>query len=438
LKLLLYDFFILCFEFGAWLLSPFNTKARLWLLGRVNWQTKLHHKIDKAGFRKNGKPVVWMHASSLGEYEQGKPVLDAIKTNYPGVQIIITFFSPSGYEVVKQLKGPEIVCYLPTDTPANAIRFIQMTNPSLVLWVKYEYWYHHLKTLYKRKVPVLLISGMFFEGQAFFKWYGNFHKQMLFYFDHFFVLNENGANLLQPLLTAPNNSPAANKITISGDTRFDRVIDIADNWMPIPPLEKWLFGADKPDSYKLLAAGSTWPEDEEELVHFVRTNKDVRLILAPHQVEPDLLKDTLALFNGAILFSDLLNDVPPDTDSNVLIINNVGMLSRIYRYATVCYIGGGFSGSGIHNVLEAAVYGKPVVHGPEYEKYSEAVGLLEAGGSFAVDNALELEKQLRLLFTDESLYNTAAETAKNFVYAQKGSTQKIMNYIQANRLLTNL
>lgn len=432
MQLLLYDLFILCFEFGAWLLSPFNLKARLWLMGRMKWGSKLQQKLHAAGFRQD-RPVVWMHASSLGEYEQGKPVLDAIKEKYPDVQFIITFFSPSGYEVVKLRKSNSVVCYLPTDTPANAKRFIQMINPNLVLWIKYEYWYHHLKALHKRNIPILLVSGMFVKSQVFFKWHGGFHKQMLRYFEHFFVLNDNGARLLESVLpfTKDNNVPG--KITVSGDTRFDRVIGIAENWIPVPPLERWLAGSDK-----VLVAGSTWPEDEEELIHFVRANKEVKFIIAPHQVEPDPLKDTLALFNGAILFSDLLNESTTGAESNVVIINNVGMLSRIYRYATVCYIGGGFTGSGIHNVLEAAVYGRPVVHGPEYERYSEAVGLMEAGGSFVADNALDLEKQLDVLFKDVFLYDKVAMAAKEFVYSQKGSTQKIMDYIQANRLLTSL
>lgn len=375
-----------------------------------------------------------MHVASLGEFEQGRPVLESLKLQFPEIQCVISFFSPSGYEVMKRFDGADVICYLPTDTPANAIRFIKLINPTLVLWVKYDYWYHHLRALKKRNIPVLLISGIFREEQAFFRWYGSIHKKMLCYFNHFFVQNESAANLLEPLLSNNGQEQGMGKITIGGDTRFDRVIDIAENWEPVPPIEKWIYGTEK-----ILVAGSTWPEDEEELVHFVRANKDVRLILAPHQVEPDLLKDTIALFEGAILFSDLLNNtIQPPFKSNVLIINNVGLLSRIYNYAKVSYVGGGFTGSGIHNVLEAAVYGRPVVHGPEYEKYAEAVELVNIGGSFPVENALELESRLGSLFSDDALYHSAAHAAKRFVYKHQGGTQKIIDYIQANRLLTSL
>jgi 3-deoxy-D-manno-octulosonic-acid transferase len=422
--------FILCFEAGAWLLSPFNPKARQWLMGRVNWIPKLQQQIESSRLHEDGKPVVWMHASSLGEFEQGRPIIEALRKKFKNVKFVISFFSPSGYEVTSQFRGADIICYLPTDTPANAIRFVQMINPSLVIWVKYEYWYHHLKALNKKKIPVLLVSSVFREDMVFFKWYGSFHRHMLAFFRHFFVQNTDAAALLKTLL--PENIRKENPVTVSGDTRFDRVIDIAENWIPVPPVERWLVG-----SSKVLVAGSTWPQDEDQLVHFIKQNADVRLILAPHQVEPDLLKDSISLFGNVVLFSDLLNEQSGINDSNVLIINNVGLLSRIYKYATVCYVGGGFSGSGIHNVLEASVYGKPVIHGPEYERYQEAVDLVEAGGSFAVENALELEKQLNILFSDDIIYQNASVAASNFVYSQKGSTSTIINFIQANRLLTS-
>ncbi|MES2646405.1 MAG: glycosyltransferase N-terminal domain-containing protein [Bacteroidota bacterium] len=430
MKLLLYDLFILCFEAGAWLLSPFNVKARQWLLGRVHWISKLQQQIEASRLHADDNPVVWMHASSLGEFEQGRPVIEALKQKFRNLKVVITFFSPSGYEVTSQYKGADVICYLPTDTPANAIRFIQMIKPSLVIWVKYEYWYHHLKTLNKKNIPVLLVSSIFREDMVFFKWYGSFHRQMLQFFRHFFIQNKDAAALLKTLLPGEKNIEKI--VTVSGDTRFDRVIDIAENWIPVPPIEKWLAG-----SGKVLVAGSTWPQDEDQLVHFVKQNQDVKLILAPHQVEPDLLKDSISLFGNVVLFSDLLNDQPEIKDSNVLIINNVGLLSRIYKYATVCYVGGGFSGSGIHNVLEASVYGKPVIHGPEYERYQEAVELVEAGGSFAVENALDLEKQLNILLSDSIIYQNASMAAKNFVYSQKGSTSTIVDFIQANRLLTS-
>jgi 3-deoxy-D-manno-octulosonic-acid transferase len=432
LKLLFYDLFILCFEAGAWLLSPFNVKARQWLKGRVNWADKLQQQVSAIpGYGKTG--TLWMHASSLGEFEQGKPLLDELQKKNPTLSIVITFFSPSGFEFVKNYEGAHIITYLPTDTPANALRFLDIIKPTLVIWVKYEYWYHHLKALDKRKIPVLLVSAAFWREQVFFKWYGSFHRNMLRFFDHYFVQTSYSAELLREILEKENLQDAAKNISVSGDTRFDRVFDIAENWQPVIPVENWLNGENK-----VLVAGSTWPEDEEELVHFFRQNRDIKLVLAPHEVEPDQLKDTMKLFGETTLFSDLLKEDGKLPPSNILIINNVGLLRRLYKYARVCYVGGGFSGNGIHNVLEAAVYGKPVLHGPDYERYQEAVGLVEAGGGFVADSAITLEKKLTELFSDDSACEKAASAAQNFVYQSKGSTLKIMQFIQENRLLTSL
>jgi 3-deoxy-D-manno-octulosonic-acid transferase len=376
------------------------------------------------------RDIVWMHASSLGEFEQGKPLLDALKQINPSIGIVVSFFSPSGYEVVKNAEGPDVVTYLPTDTPANAIRFFDLVKPNLVLWIKYDYWYHHLKNLQKHHVPVLLVSSITWNDSIFFKWYGSLHRSMLHCYTQFFMQNQSSALLMKSLLR--NEGLPESRVSVGGDTRFDRVIDIAENWMPVVPIEDWLNG----DS-QVVVAGSTWPEDDEELAHYVRTNADKKFIIAPHQLEAETLKDTMKMFGGAVLFSDLLGEEVHTGKSNVLIINNIGLLSRIYQYAYVCYVGGGFSGSGIHNVLEAAVYGKPVVHGPDFEKYQEAIDLEEAGGSFAAENAIELEKQLDLLFSDEAAYRKAASASRNFVYQSKGSTQKIVDYIYENRLLTS-
>jgi 3-deoxy-D-manno-octulosonic-acid transferase len=426
LKLLLYDFFILLYQTGAHLLAPFNNKARLWLSGRQQWAARLQRQADDRDLYKS-KHVIWLHASSLGEFEQGRPVLEAIRRHHKNARVVVSFFSPSGYETMKNYEGADIVCYLPADTAANARKFLKIVQPSMVLWVKYEYWYHHLEAAHRQQIPLLLISGIFRSDQPFFQWYGSLHRKMLSFFTHFFVQSEAAAELLQTVLQpAPNSSVAAatERISISGDTRFDRVIDIAENWAPIQPLEKWL----KKNS-QILVAGSTWPADEEELVHYIKANPEIQLILAPHQVEPDLLKDTLQLFKGAVLFSDLVEEAPVNLDSNVLIVNNVGMLSRLYHYGHVCYIGGGFTGDGVHNVLEAAVYGRPLVHGPEYEKYAEAIGLVSVGASFEIENALELEKVLGTLFTENEAYQKAAESARNFVYKQAGGTRQVMNYI---------
>jgi 3-deoxy-D-manno-octulosonic-acid transferase len=422
-KLVIYDIFVFLYQTGARLLSPFNSKARLWLMGRKMWASRLKKEIAQLE-NSNSDITIWMHASSLGEFEQGRPLLETIKQQQPTARIVVSFFSPSGYEAMKDYNGADIVCYLPSDTPANAQKFRSIVKPTLVLWVKYEYWYHHLHTLQKNNIPTLLVSGIFRESQPFFRWYGGLHREILGFFSHFFVQNEESANLIQTLV-----NPAA--ISVSGDTRFDRVVEIANSWTAIKPVETWLG-----DAEKVIVAGSTWPQDEEELTHYIKANPEVKLIIAPHQIEPDMLNDTLELFPGALLFSDLLQEKIPNNGSNVLIINNIGMLSRLYEYGNICYIGGGFTGDGVHNLPEAAVYGRPLVHGPEYEKYVEAIGLEEAGASFPIENALELEQVFNLLFTDHIAYNTAAAAAKNYVYNHAGSTEQIMRFIYEKRLLT--
>jgi 3-deoxy-D-manno-octulosonic-acid transferase len=294
-------------------------------------------------------------------------------------------------------------------------------QPTLVLWVKYEYWYYFLTELKRRNIPTLLISGIFRKDQPFFKWYGRLHRYMLESFTHFFVQTPASVELLKSI-------GFTNNITVSGDTRFDRVISIAEAFTPIPEIEKFC------GSHTVIVAGSTWIEDEEELDHYANTHPEMRFIIAPHEVHEEHIREIEKLFKHSVRYSALQN-IKPDT--NVLIIDNVGMLARLYRYATITYVGGGFGEDGVHNVLEAAVYGKPVIFGPEYEKYVEAIELVEAGGAFSIENALELEKQLNDLLKDRKLYEGSCAAARNYVYAKKGATTDILHYIQENRLLTS-
>jgi 3-deoxy-D-manno-octulosonic-acid transferase len=364
--------------------------------------------------------TVWMHCSSLGEFEQGRPVIEKLKAQDPSITVIVSFFSPSGYEVMKNYSGAEVVCYLPMDSPANAADFISIINPTMVLWVKYEYWFYYLKEIHSRNIPLLLISGIFRPDQPFFKWHGKLHRQMLPFFSHLFVQNEASKALAEKIIPAE-------KISVSGDTRFDRVISIAEKFDPLPIIENWLG-----DTQKVLVAGSTWDEDEEVLTHYAKLHPEIKFIIAPHNINELEIKDVLKLFPDATLFSTLTESTIAgviNANSHVLIIDNVGMLAKLYHYATVTYIGGGFGNDGVHNVLEAAVYSKPVVHGPEYEKFAEAKGLIEAGGSFEIEDALELEKVLDKLFTDEAFYKTSATAAGKFVYTQQGATQKVVDYI---------
>lgn len=381
-------------------------------------------------------PLAWMHCSSLGEFEQGRPVLEAIRQQYPDTKILLTFFSPSGYEVRKDNSGADYVMYLPMDSKPNVRKFISHVQPDLVIWIKYEYWFYYLTELKKRHIPLILVSGIFRKNQPFFKWYGRLHWYMLESFNHLFVQTKTSKQLLGTI-------GFTNNVSISGDTRFDRVVQIAEQFKPIDLITQ--FCGDS----TVIVAGSTWPEDEEELDHYANMHPEIKFIIAPHEIEEDHLKDIEKLFKYSVRFSQLpLSNAPKpvprnrplETEKrppNTLIIDNIGMLSKLYKYATITYVGGGFGDDGVHNVLEAAVYGKPVVFGPVYEKYVEAVALVEQGGGIVVNTALELEETFDELLTDPNAYEACCEAARNYVYNNKGATDRVMQFIQENRLLTN-
>ncbi|MDE3236067.1 MAG: 3-deoxy-D-manno-octulosonic acid transferase [Bacteroidota bacterium] len=418
----LYYIFISLYPKIAWLISGGNRKAALWLEGRKN----IFDRLQEA-FTNNTAPVIWMHCSSLGEFEQGRPVLEQIKQQYSKHKILLTFFSPSGYEIRKDYKGADWIFYLPMDSPSNARRFIQITNPALVLFVKYEFWHYYLSALKKREIPLLLISAIFRKDQPFFKWYGRFHQQMLQCVSHFFVQTDNAAALLASIGYTRN-------VTIAGDTRFDRVIEIAEQFEPIRLIETFIGSASQ-----VIVAGSTWTEDDEELDHFANTHPEIKFIIAPHDISEERIKECQTLYKHNLLFSHLKQspEKPHTANANVLIIDNIGMLSRLYKYATITYVGGAFGEDGVHNVLEAAVYYKPVIFGPEYDKYIEAAEVIGSGGGFSIENALELEELITELIADEKKYRIAADAAGRYVESKAGATQKICSYIQEKRLLTN-
>lgn len=417
--LFFYNTFLLLYRLILMVISPWNVKARLWLHGRRSIFEKISN--DFAG---NTTPVIWMHCASLGEFEQGRPLLEAMRTQYPNHKIALSFFSPSGYEVQKNYKGADIVFYMPMDGKSNAKQLLGIIKPVLVLWVKYEYWYYYLNQIKQQNIALLLVSGIFRPGQVFFKWYGSLHKKMLSFFTYLFVQNETSKQLLQTIGVEKN-------VSICGDTRFDRVITIAEAFEEKLLIEQFINGE------PTIVAGSTWPEDVEEFNHFAKNHPYIKLIIAPHEIDEESLADTENLFKNTIRYSTLSSTKNIDGAANVLIIDNIGMLSTLYYYATIAYIGGGFGGDGVHNVLEAAVYGKPIVFGPEYDKFQEAVDLVDAGGAFSVDNALELEEVLNNLLTNKTEADMAGNASKNYVYKSKGATQKIMQHIQENRLLTN-
>ena len=416
----LYNLFLLLYSVGIRMASLWNPKAKKWVNGRKDIFASINYQLST-----NNHQLIWMHCASLGEFEQGRPLLEELKMKNPDQKIVLTFFSPSGYEVMKDYKGADHIFYLPMDSPANAKKFLDTINPSLVLWVKYEYWFYYLAEIKKRNIPTLLVSGIFRNNQPFFSWYGNIWRKMLGSFTHFFVQNEESKELLSSLGFTDN-------VSINGDTRFDRVLEIADGFIAVPHIAEFCG-----DSI-VIVAGSTWEEDEIELLHFVNTNPEIKFIIAPHEINEENLSDVKDEFPKSIFYSELeqtTNHKPQTT--NVLIIDNIGMLSRLYKYATITYVGGGFGGDGVHNVLEAAVYGKPVVFGPVYEKFDEALGLVNAGGGISIDGPVNLEATLKNLLQDEEERMKRGAAAKEYVQENAGASKKIIQFIQEKRLLTN-
>jgi len=402
------------------LAAKWNPKARLWVNGRRDIFSKLSQS-----FSSKVSPLVWIHCSSLGEFEQGRPVLDGIRKEYPSAKILLTFYSPSGYEAQKNYVGADYIFYLPPDSKRNAKKFLDIVKPEFVLWIKYDYWYYYLSELKHRNIPAILVSGVFRKDQPFFKWYGRLHRYMLESFSHLLVQNEASKTLLAGLGYSEN-------VTICGDTRFDRVVQIASQFTPVPGIDEFC------GNKNIVVAGSTWDADEEEMDHYANANRQTKFIIAPHEVDEDHLKETEKLFKHSIRYSQWMKITnKKNEEANVLIIDNIGMLSRLYNYATIAFVGGGFGDDGVHNVLEAAVYGKPVVFGPVFEKYIEAIELIDEGGGFTVENALELEELFKELLTDKQLYKETSEASRNYVYTKKGATDKILQFIQEKRLLTN-
>ena len=461
MSIIVYHIFLWLYRTGIRLITPWNPKAKRWVEGRRGIFERIAAEISP-----DERPLIWMHCASLGEFEQGRPVLESLRKKTPGAKILITFFSPSGYETRKNYSGADHIFYLPLDSPGNARRFIDLVQPKLVLWVKYDYWYYYLQELKKRNIPVLLVSASFRPDQPFFKWYGRLHRHMLECFTHLFVQTEGSKRLLGKLGISDN-------VSVGGDTRFDSVIGIAGRQEPLPLIETFC------GDYPVIVAGSTWEEDEEELDHYANTHPEIRFLIAPHEVEEERLKEVEGLFRYRLRYSEAesrrekaasrgeatshkrqaTSQIPVSGETgkageaagkgqraaerpgggmrapNVLIIDNVGLLSRLYRYATIAYVGGGFGDDGVHNVLEAAVYGKPVVFGPVIEKYVEAVELVDCGGGIVIDSALEAESVFNRLLTNRDEYELICSASREYVQARKGATEKIIGYIENERLL---
>jgi 3-deoxy-D-manno-octulosonic-acid transferase len=408
----LYTFGILCYGFAIRLAALFSEKAKLWVQGRKDIMNIIQSKLAD-----NKSEIAWFHASSLGEFEQCRPVIDVFRETYPNYKVLVTFFSPSGYEIRKNYPKADYVFYLPLDTPANARKFMDIVKPKIAFFVKYDFWFNYLNILNKRNVPMILFSSIFRPSQYFFKWYGGWFLKHLRFFTHAFVQNEQSEQLLK--------SFGVVNCSVAGDTRFDQVLSIASSPKQFPLVEKFV------EDDKVILAGSSWEPDEILLKDVMEKSlfpKGVKLIVAPHEIHSERITSIENLFGSrCIRYSKM--DISTSMDGiSVLIIDNIGMLSSLYMYATVAYIGGGF-GKGIHNILEALAYGKPVCFGPKYKKFQEAKDIIQLGGGVSVTTAAELQPVLESwLYSDEE-YKQVSDVCKNYVQNNKGTSAKIMKIL---------
>ncbi len=410
--MLIYYFSICLYRWGIFLFSFFNSKARFFIQGRKGIFQKLREE-----FQKNKKPVLWIHAASLGEFEQGRPVIEKIRVQFPQFIILLTFFSPSGYQVMQHYDKVDFVCYLPIDSPSNARRFIQIVQPRFVIFIKYEFWHFYIARLRAINIPIISVSSIFREEQIYFKIYGHFYRKILRNISHFFVQNQESAQLLQGI--------GITQVSISGDTRFDRAVRILSGRENIPMVEK--FSA----SHQTLVIGSSWQPDIMLNALVIRDlNINLKIIVAPHEItEKNIqhIKKSFA-YQKIVLFSQV-RGIDDLKQKNLLIIDNVGMLSKLYRYADIAFIGGGFYKNGLHNILEAATYGVPVVFGRYFRKFHEARSLVDLGGAFCVHEAKELKILFRKFLTEESFRKKTGDICSKYIRSGVGATNKVMKYL---------
>lgn len=406
LQRLLYNIGLGAYHKGIQFYAPFNVKAQQWVAGRKNWQAQLASMLGD-------KPVIWVHCASLGEYEQGKPIIEALEKRYPGWLVLTSFYSPSGYEVVKRREPHRPIIYLPPDNEANAKAYITMLKPTMAFFIKYEFWYYYLLCLHQQRIPTYLVSGIFRAGQPFFKSWGALHRTMLDAFTHFFVQDNTSMALLQGI--------GYSNVTISGDTRFDRVGDILANPQPLTVM------ANFKGASPLFIAGSIWPADEVVLLPILPSliSQGWKVVLAPHDIQPQHIERLQKMLGSqAVLYS---NCSPQNIEPKVLIIDNVGLLAHVYKYGNVAYIGGGF-GKGIHNVLEPAANGLPVVFGPRYDKFKEARDLVAQGGAWPIGSFAQLQAIMQKLLGGDARA-IAGTAAQNYVINNQGATERVLQTI---------
>lgn len=415
---MIYNIVIYFVLWGIAIASLFNEKVRKMWRGEREAFKILKQKVDP-----NAK-YIWFHAASLGEFEQGRPLMERIRKDYPQYKILLTFYSPSGYEVRKNYEGADIICYMPVDTRLNAIRFLRLVRPVMAFFIKYEFWSNFLHILKHRNIPTYSVSSIFREDQVFFKWYGRSYAGVLKCFTRFFVQNEESKRLLEGIgITA---------VDVVGDTRFDRVLQIKEAAKHLPICEAFRTGvassqsADVPHhDFKVFVAGSSWPPDENIFIPFFNEHKDWRLLIAPHVIAEEHLKLILSLIKGKKVVRYTQTTPEEAADADVLIIDCFGLLSSMYNYGDVAYIGGGF-GVGIHNTLEAAVWNMPVIFGPNNKKFQEAQGLLKSGGGFEINTYEDFSGLMSSLMNDDTFLKQAGDKAGAFVAHLAGATDKVL------------
>lgn len=415
---MIYNIVIYFVLWGIAIASLFNEKVRKMWRGEREAFKILKQKVDP-----NAK-YIWFHAASLGEFEQGRPLMERIRKDYPQYKILLTFYSPSGYEVRKNYEGADIICYMPVDTRLNAIRFLRLVRPVMAFFIKYEFWSNFLHILKHRNIPTYSVSSIFREDQVFFKWYGRNYAGVLKCFTRFFVQNEESKRLLEGIgITA---------VDVVGDTRFDRVLQIKEAAKQLPICEAFRTGvassqsADVPHhDFKVFVAGSSWPPDENIFIPFFNEHKDWRLLIAPHVIAEEHLKLILSLIKGKKVVRYTQTTPEEAAEADVLIIDCFGLLSSMYNYGDVAYIGGGF-GVGIHNTLEAAVWNMPVIFGPNNKKFQEAQGLLNSGGGFEINTYEDFSGLMSSLMNDEAFLKQAGDKAGAFVAHLAGATDKVL------------
>ena len=407
--LFIYNLLAVFSEFLLKIIALFNPKIKLFVDGQANSFGILKAKI------KAYDKMIWFHAASLGEYEQGLPLMEKIRSKYPNHLIVLTFFSPSGYEIRKNNGVADVTVYLPLDTKSNVKQFMEIVRPEMAFFIKYEYWPNYLNALKISETPTYLVSGIFRENQAFFKWYGGFYRKGLDAFEHFFVQNSSSKELALTL--------GKSNVTVSGDTRFDRVAAILERDNDLDYISEFK------NNTLTIVAGSSWPKDESLLVDFINsTSVPLKFIIAPHNIQPDqILELKNSITKKCVLFSE--NSSTSLAEFDVFIIDVVGILTKIYSYADIAYVGGGFGNPGVHNILEPATFGVPIIIGPNFSHFAEATALVNMGGCVSISDKESLFDILEILINNEDIRNEKGHICSTFVEMNKGATAIVMNYI---------